>query len=46
MMRRLLFWLVWHVPLGRFAPWVLGLALGSRPERVIDERADDAAAGE
>lgn len=31
--RSFLFWLVWHVPLGRLAPWVLGLALGSKPQR-------------
>ena len=30
-MRTLLFWLVWNVPLGRLAPWVLGLALGRAP---------------
>lgn len=33
-MRRVLFWLVRNVPLGRAAPWVLGLALGSKPQRV------------
>ena len=31
-MRRFLFWLVWNVPLGRFAPHMLGLALGSKPK--------------
>ena len=36
-MRRLLFWLVRNVPLGPAAPWVLGLALGRRPHRVIKE---------
>jgi len=30
-MKRFLFWLVWNVPLGPLAPWVLGLALGSKP---------------
>jgi hypothetical protein len=30
-MRKLLFWLVWNIPLGRFAPWILGVALGSKP---------------
>jgi hypothetical protein len=34
MLKRALFWAVWNVPLGRAAPWVLGLALGSRPRRV------------
>lgn len=33
-MTRFLFWLVWNVPLGRFAPWVLGLALGTLPRRI------------
>lgn len=33
-MRRLLFWLVWNAPLGRFAPYVLGLALNRRPRKV------------
>ena len=33
-MTRFLFWLVWNVPLGRLAPWVLGLALGRWPRRV------------
>ena len=31
--RRSLLWLVFHVPLGPLAPWALGLAIGSRPER-------------
>ena len=33
-MRRFLFWLVWNVPLGKAAPWILGLALGRRPHRI------------
>jgi len=33
-MRRILFWLVFNVRLGPLAPWVLGLALGSRAKRV------------
>ena len=33
-MRRFLFWLIWNVPLGRAAPWVLGLAMKRRPRRV------------
>jgi hypothetical protein len=32
-MRRLLFWLVFNVPLGPLGPWVLGVALGSKPQR-------------
>jgi len=31
--RRVLLWVVWHVPLGPLAPWVLGLALGRWPRR-------------
>ena len=31
-MRRFLFWLVWNVPLGPLAPFVLGLAVGADPE--------------
>jgi hypothetical protein len=33
-MRRFLFWLVFNVPLGPLAPWVMGLALGSKPREV------------
>lgn len=33
-MRRLLFWLVDNVPLGRAAPWVFGLAIGRWPRRM------------
>lgn len=32
--RRIALWLFDHVPLGRFAPWMLGYVLGSRPRRV------------
>jgi len=33
MIRGFLFWLVWNVPLGRFAPWVMSLAMGRWPYR-------------
>jgi len=33
LIRRLAMWLFWHVPLGPLAPWVLGIALGSKPQR-------------
>ena len=33
-MRKLLLWIVWHIPLGPFAPWVLGLAIGRMPREV------------
>lgn len=31
---RILLWIVWRIPLGTLAPWVLGLAVGSKPERM------------
>ena len=37
-MRRLLFWIIWHIPLGILAPWVLGLAIGRVPMEVRDGR--------
>lgn len=40
MFRKFLIWLVWNVPLGKAAPWVLGLALGSKPERVDEAKED------
>ena len=33
-MRKFLMWLVWNVRLGRFAPYIMGLALGRKPRRV------------
>lgn len=36
-MRQFLFWLIWHVPLGSLAPWVLGLAIGRWPEPPKEE---------
>ena len=33
-MNRFLLWLAFNIPLGRLAPYVLGLALGSKPERI------------
>lgn len=36
--RKMLFWVLWHVPLGRLAPWVMGLALGRMPRRVRDQK--------
>lgn len=33
-MRKILFWIVWHIPLGRLAPYVLGLAVGRFPREV------------
>lgn len=38
MINRFLVWLVFNIPLGRFAPRVLGLALGSEPVKVSDPK--------
>ena len=32
-MRKILFWIVWNIPLGKLAPYVLGLALGRMPQK-------------
>lgn len=32
-MSKILFWLLDNVPLGRLAPWVMGLALGRVPRQ-------------
>jgi hypothetical protein len=32
--RRFAMWLVFNVPLGRLAPWVMGYALNARPRRI------------
>ena len=29
-------WLVWNVPLGRLAPWVLGLATRRKPHEEVN----------
>lgn len=31
---RILLWIVWRIPLGPLAPWALGLAVGSKHERM------------
>ncbi len=33
MIRKVLLWIVWNVPLGRLAPWVFGLALWQKPSK-------------
>lgn len=33
-LRRAALWLVFNVPMGKLAPWMMGFALGSRPRRV------------
>lgn len=35
-MRRILFWMVWNVPLGKLTPYILGLAIGSKPIKKKD----------
>lgn len=32
-MRRVLFWIVWNVPLGKFAPILLGIVLGKKGKK-------------
>lgn len=32
-MRKILMWFVWNVPLGKLAPYVLGLAVGCVPKK-------------
>jgi hypothetical protein len=32
-MKRFLMWIVWNIPIGFLAPWVLGLALGRMPRK-------------
>lgn len=36
-MRNFLMWFVWNVPLGKFAPYVFGLAVGQIPKKVLDK---------
>lgn len=38
-MRQLLFWILWHVPLGPLAPWIMGLALGKMPHKLKSQEA-------
>ena len=35
-LRTFAMWCVWNVPLGRFAPHVMGFAMGSKPQLVPD----------
>lgn len=34
LLRRIAMWAVFNVPLGKAAPWVMGFALNSWPQRV------------
>ncbi len=40
-MRKFLMWIVWNIPLGKLAPLVFGLAIGSKPERINNENKVD-----
>jgi len=37
-MRKILFWIVHNIPLGRLGPWVFGLAIGRKPHRVVKKK--------
>ena len=32
--QRIVFWMIWNVPLGRLAPHLLGWAMGAKPVRI------------
>lgn len=36
-MRRVLMWIAWNIPLGRLAPYVLGMAIGTKGRKIDDE---------
>ena len=36
-MRKFLMWIVWNIPLGKLAPLVFRLVIGSKPERINNE---------
>jgi len=36
-MRKILMWIVWNIKLGRFAPFVFGLAIGRKGIPVIEK---------
>ena len=36
-MVRLAIWLIWNVPLGRMAPYVMGIAMGGMPKKKEDK---------
>ena len=38
--RKIALWAVWNIPLGRFAPHVLGFALNSKPMRCAVQTTD------
>ena len=33
-MRSAAMWAVWNIPLGKFAPWLMGFAMTSKPRKV------------
>lgn len=40
-MNRFLFWLIDNIPLGRLAPYVFGLAVGKKPQKVKRGESND-----
>jgi len=36
-MKKIFMWVVWNIKLGRFAPFVFGLAIGRKGKKVIEE---------
>lgn len=40
-MMRLLLWIIAKIPLGKFAPYVLGLALGCWPQKIDEDEEDE-----
>lgn len=36
-MKKLLIWIVFNVPLGKLAPYILGVALGTKPCRSVKD---------
>lgn len=41
MFRKIAMWMVWNVPLGRFAPAVMGFAMNSKPIPLKQEDGDE-----
>ena len=40
MIRKIAMWMIWRIPLGFLAPYVLGIALGRMPHRVKEDTDD------
>jgi hypothetical protein len=37
-MQKFLMWIIWNIPLGKFAPYVFGLVVGRAPKKVLDKQ--------